>query len=158
MLQLILLGIGASGMATVLKLIYNFGGVDYPGFLCMSVVFLLVLLIWTGTILACINETIQNQTRDLHSLKQLKADKASYKAQKDEYIADVGPELLEKYKEFEKALMVSVKDSKIVATIFQQSGYAELLREYNKTVTESIRYANDCDRKYEGKIVDMFVR
>lgn len=119
---------------------------------------LIVFLIWGGCILNCIKDIINFQLKDYHDIERLKQKKESFQAEMEAYKKEMKAELLQKYKEFEKALMKDIKDSKIIATILEQSGYASVLKNYDKTISKYLNSIHECDRSLENKAKDMRVR
>ena len=124
----------------------------------VSVILLAIVSIWGGVLLNIIKEHIKDQLNDLHSLDRLKAEKGSYEAELEAYKTEMQKELLERYREFETTLMTHVKDSKLVAALLQQSGYAEVLNAYNKAIKDMLSHINACDRKAAQSIANMKTR
>jgi len=74
------------------------------------------------------------------------------------YKAEMHTELTEKYRDFEKTLMEHVKDSKLLAAVLEQSGYASLLRAYDNKIRDYLQNISSCDRQIAGNVANMLVR
>ena len=118
----------------------------------------IVFAIWTGFIIADIKETIRCHLIDFHSLDTIKKEKTSYQAEMDAYVKEMKEDLVNKYREFEETIMDSIKDSKIIATILKDSGYAKVLTDYNSKIKSFLNNIHSCDRNLNEKIRDMKVR
>jgi len=127
-------------------------------FYIMSGFGFVVFAIWIGCIIAEIQTVIKDQLKDFHSLESFKSQKLSYQSEMDAYNKEMKNELLQRYREFEQELMVSIKDSKLIATILEQSGYAKLLSQYDTQIQRYLNNIHSCDRIIQGKIADMRVR
>lgn len=127
-------------------------------FYIMSGLGFVVFAIWIGCIIAELQTVIKSQLEDFHSLESLKSQKASYQSEMDAYNKEMKNELLQRYREFEQELMVSIKDSKLIATMLEKSGYATVLSEYNSQIKKYLNSIHQCDRSIQDKIASMRVR
>ena len=140
--------------------IINFGaGAPNPDVVYLLVgIGFIVFTIWIGIILSNIKHIIEYQLSDFHSLNVIRKEKISYQAQMDAYNKEMKESLVTKYREFEEKIMDSIKDSKIIATILKESGYAKVLTEYNCQIKGYLDKIHGCDRTIEQKMRDMKVR
>lgn len=121
-------------------------------------VYTAMVLIWGGMLLSDIVNAINDQIRDYYTLDELDMDKESYQNELDQYTKEMKAELLTHYRDFEETMMGHVKDSKIIATIIEKSGYSTILKTYNERIKYYISCINDCDRKKSALITQMYTR
>jgi len=158
MFHFIYLAVSMILVTVLLTFVHSLTNIPRPIFPIMLGISLLIFTIWIGCILSEIRDTIKFQLSDFHSIDKYKKDKESYQKEMEAYKTEMKAELLQKYKEFEENIMESIKDSKIIATVLKQSGYASVLKNYDYNIDKYLRQIHDCDRKIEGKIRDMKVR
>jgi len=114
----------------------------FPLFYIVSVV---VILGWVAIFVNKVKEQAEDQIKDLQKLElagkykdsacaDMERDMESIATALNNYKDELKPILVDKYETFEKALMESVRNSKIIATILEKSGYAEILNKYDKNV------------------------
>lgn len=124
----------------------------------ISLIYGIIFLIWSAIIAKDITETINDQITDFHSLEAANTDKKSYQEEMEAYKKEMKVELLTHYREFETTLMENIKDSKIIATILEKSGYANILKIYNSQIKSFLYDINNCERRQARLIVCMITR
>jgi len=122
------------------------------------IVSLLIFVVWGSILISLIKDEVRNQRKDYFSIDEYKADRASYKAQLDEYKTEMRAELVEKYREFEEALMTKVQDSKLLATVLKDVGYHQMLSTYDNTVRGLLNHMHKCDRSISSAVRSMLAR
>lgn len=157
MIQLVYLLIGF--VVGVFGLMVSWAWVpDKSMFLGLVVVEFVVFAIWIIVIISDIRYEIKSQLDDFHSLDSIKKEKESYEAEMDHYNKEMKAELLTEYREFEESIMSSIKDSKIIATILEKSGYSSVLTSYNNRIKEYLTLIHNSDRKIQNTIKEMKIR
>ena len=64
-----------------------------------------------------------------------------------QYKKEMQSELLDKYRDFEKMMMESIKDSKLLAAVLKDSGYSEILNSYNCSIKNFLENIHGSDRE-----------
>lgn len=139
------------GLVVAASILFGVSGAEQVSpdvFWVGSIVFTIVFVIWGCVMITNIKDYIAVHIDNFYLLDTFAAKKKSYEAEMEAYKADMQEELLNKYREFESALMESVKDSKLLATVLQQSGYASILDSYNDKIKAYLHEINKCDREY----------
>jgi len=113
---------------------------------------------WGGSLIGIIKDQIKDQLNDMHSIRLFKKEKEHHENALAKYKEEFQEKLSEDYMKFEKALMDSVKDSKLIATVLQESKYANVLDRYHTTVKNTIIEIRKCDTAIENCIKNMLRR
>jgi len=143
-------------------LVKTFALTTYDPFVIIFTVSLIILAIWTGVFFCKLKELIEKQARDLQDLKsaeryrdnrlaKIEKQKTAARTAMAKYKEELQSILVDKYEEFEKVMMKSVQDSKLIATILKKSGYADLLHNYRVDVRGYI----DNIKKLEAEAADV---
>lgn len=132
--------------------------IPLDGRVAISVLFCAIFILWGVVTISNIAEIRKEHWTNYHSIKKLLADKESYKREMVEYIKEMRPELLDKYKEFEECLMQSIRDSKIIATMLEKSSYAEVLKSYDHKIANFLESINNTDRNIQEIVLEMKVQ
>ena len=141
---------------SVLNFVYDLMFKD--GFWVVIVILAVAFSIWAIAITCFIRETIKDQLTDLYNIPKHEKQKKSYIAEMEAYKKEMQKELLGKYRQFEETLMGSVKDSKLIAAVLKQSGYATVLDSYNGKIKQYLVNIHSCDRSIEDCVSKMMVR
>lgn len=160
MIQFLYLAFGGGVAYTILNYIHSSDSfTNKPEiFVIMTGIAFIIFTVWIGMIINEIQQTIKAQLLNFYSLEALKNEKISYKEQMEAYKDEMKPELLDNYKKFEETLMSHIKDSKIIATLLEKSGYSELLKRYDSSISGYLSRMHECDRAVDIAIKSMMVR
>ena len=132
-----------AGSAWILGLPY----MPHPAKMTTGVIYVIAFAIWGGVLIDTVLSTIKKQIENFFSLDKIKLKKDSYEKELEEYKEEMKEVLIERYKEFEEAMMQKVTDSKLLATLLQQSGYSGIIKTYNSKIERSLEKINLCDRE-----------
>lgn len=122
-----------------------------PG-VSMGVILTILLLfnvVWGCILLNMIIDNIKYHIKGFFELKTIANKRQSYQDQMAVYKKEMQSELLDKYREFEKTLMESIKDSKLLAAVLKDSGYSVILTSYNNSIKMFLNEIHGYDRKMD---------
>lgn len=128
------------------------------GDVVIMIVIPIILLIITLVAFDGIEETLKAQINDLNQLDEYEKDKATYKAQLADYIQEIKQLLTKDLPQFEKDLMASVKDSKLLAAHLEKNNYSETLTSYCEKIADIQRDIHSCDRSTSTTITKLLTR
>jgi hypothetical protein len=129
---------------------------DGKAFVC--IVYASILFVWLGCLIADMVCGVNKQYKDFYSIEEYERQKKSYNIEMDQYVLATKDELLQNFRDFEEGLMAKVSDSKIIATVLQENGYANALSIYESRIKNFLHYIHTCDRQRERTKRDMLVR
>jgi hypothetical protein len=92
---------------------------------------------------------------DISCIKREEEDKKSFALELQDYKDSLEVLLTVDYKEYEKDLMASVKDSKLIAAVLQKGSYADVLQSHAKNIKSLQSSIYYCDRniaRYKSSI------
>lgn len=112
----------------------------------MLFIICIVLLIWGITLLNHIVDSVRSHIKSFYELDVIRSRKETYQRQLTDYKAEMQSELLDKYREFEKMIMTSIKDSQLLAAVLKDSGYDSILSTYNSAIKDFLGNIHGCDR------------
>jgi hypothetical protein len=116
------------------------------------------MMIWLACVVSDVLSVIKNQYKDFYSLDDYDRQKESYNTEMEQYIAATKNELLNNFRNFEESLMNKVSDSKLIATVLQENGYAKALSIYESRIKGYLHDIHQCDRWKEKSKKDMLIR
>lgn len=117
----------------------------------------IILLIWAIVLLNHIVDSVRSHIKSFYELNVIKSRKETYQRQLTDYKAEMQSELLDKYREFEKMIMTSIKDSQLLAAVLKDSGYNSILNTYNSTIKDFLKEIHGCDRDEQTIIAKLQV-
>ncbi|MCK5613351.1 hypothetical protein KAR91_66390 [Candidatus Pacearchaeota archaeon] len=121
-------------------------GSSNRGWSVITIIAGIVSLIWCVVIINIISAARHTQLSRILQLDQERERKLSYRSQLDEYTTSLKSILVDDYRDFEKTLMDSVKDSNLLAAYMKDSSYSKILSEYSNTVKNIQESVYSCDR------------
>lgn len=130
-------------------------------YICFSIAGIVSIVgacIWGNVIIGKIRKIIKEQLLDFHSIKESNANKTIHQAQLELFQTEFKVVMLDKYKEFEETIMGHIKDSKLIATIFKESGYAKILDIYKHAIEVRLDKIARCDLSIVYDIKQMKTR
>lgn len=131
---------------------------DHKANIVVYLLYAAVILIWLGCVCSDILEVIRCQYKDFYSLEEYRRNKESYNTEMNQYVLATKDELLDNFRNFEEGLMSKVSDSKIIATVLKENGYAKSLGMYESRIKSFLDNIHSCDRRSELTKKDMLVR
>lgn len=128
------------------------------GEVVIYIIYAAAMMTWLACVVTDGLSVIKNQYKDFYSLDDYDRQKESYQTEMEQYMAETKSELLNNFRNFEERLMKKVSDSKLIATVLQESGYAKALSIYESRIKSFLHDINQCDRWKEKSKRDMLVR
>jgi hypothetical protein len=129
---------------------------DAKAFLCL--VYAAILFVWLGCLITDMVSEVNKQYKDFYSIEEYERQKESYNIEMDQYVLATKDELLQNFRDFEEGLMTKVSDSKLIATVLKENGYAKSLGTYETRIKSYLHDIHTCDRQRERTRRDMLVR
>jgi hypothetical protein len=129
---------------------------DAKAFLCL--VYAAILFVWLGCLITDMVSGVNEQYKDFYSIEEYDKRKESYNTEMDKYVMATKDELLENFRNFEEGLMTKISDSKLIATVLKENGYAEALQTYESRIKSYLNSIHECDRHRERTRRNMLVR
>ena len=156
MLNIIYFIIGSCVTGTLLFVAED--SLQWEAFLTLCFIWVIVFVLWAAALSVSIKNIIDAQLKDKHSISKLKRNKQSFIEEMTAYKDEMQEEVLENYRKFESDLMSSIKDSKLIAAALKQSGYSDILKEYDAKIKNYVCCIHNCDRNTEEAIQNMKIR
>lgn len=123
---------------------------------------LIIGFIWFLFVLSGYTEAVKEYITASNKIEKYRKDKEIYKQELDEYKKEMKHLLVEEFKSFEEKIRDVIKstvtDSKLLATLFSESKYHEMLNIYNNRIKDLVNAISRCDIKInlqERQIKDM---
>jgi hypothetical protein len=117
------------------------------GVIFIHVIYGVIFLIWGGIQTSTIMDSIRVHIEEFFSLDTLSKKKKVSIEEMKVYQTEMKDVLITTYRDFEQTMMQKVADSKIIATLLKESGYASVVKTYEHKIFNYLDSISSCDKR-----------